>query len=114
MKIKETSGEKMVQRNLNGFPNGVTVGTNDHGAANRTVIGQLSIGDNVEIPRVEVLRSWRDDSLGDFLRVVDSVLRLRRSALGGERGGEWALAEVVAPPENRGGTARDGGGRGRG
>jgi len=54
MKIKGTSGEKM-QRNLNGFPNGVTVGTNDHGTANRTIIGQLSIGDNVEIPRVEVL-----------------------------------------------------------
>jgi len=48
------------------------------------------------------------------LRVVDSVLCLRRRTLGGERGGEWPLPEVVAPPENRAGTARDGGGRGRG
>jgi len=54
MRIKGTRGDKM-QRNLNGFPNSVTVGTNDHGAANRTIICQLSIGNNVEIPRVEVL-----------------------------------------------------------
>lgn len=107
--------ELHIQILLNGFPNGVTVGANDHCAANRTVICQFGIGDDVEVPRVEVLRAGRDDSLRDSaLRVLDSVLGLRRRTLGGEGGSERARAEVVAPPQNRRRTASDGGGRGRG
>lgn len=92
--------------NLNRFPNGVTVRTNDHCATNRTVIGEFGVGYDIEIPHVEVLRPGRDDSVGDsVLRVVDSVLCLRRRrALGGEAGGEWSRkweVAVAAAPENR-------------
>lgn len=98
---------------MNGFPNGVTVGTNDHGAANRTVIGELSLLNDVEVPSIEVLRPRSDglvlDSV-DFLS-VDSVIGLGYRGLSGEGGREYWSTEdaVVVAAENSRRTAGDGG-----
>ncbi|MED6120562.1 hypothetical protein PIB30_021883 [Stylosanthes scabra] len=56
--------ELQIQIFLNGFPDSITIGTNDHGVATRTVIGELGVSYGVQqVLSVEVLRSWSDDCL---------------------------------------------------
>ena len=47
--------DSSVNLGLNVFPNGVTVGTNDHGAANRAVVGHFGLGYDVLVPTGKVL-----------------------------------------------------------
>lgn len=103
--------ELHVQIVLNGFPNGVTVGTNDHGASNGTVISELGGINDVEVPSIEVLRPRRDGSVLDAapLAAVDSVLGLRRRALCRGPDGERRRPDMVAPPRSRRVPGGDGG-----
>lgn len=55
--MNEIIGEKK-KEDLDRFPDGITVGANDHGAADGAIVGELGVGDDVEIPGVEVLRPW--------------------------------------------------------
>lgn len=64
--------------NLNRFPNGITVGSNNHGATHRTIVSELSVGNDIQVPSVEVLRPRRYDSVS--VR-VDSALRVAIDSL---------------------------------
>ena len=67
-----------IRINLNRFPNGITVGANNHGATHRTIVSELSVGNDIQVPSVEVLRPRRDDSVS--VR-VDSALRVAIDSL---------------------------------
>lgn len=53
------------RKDLDGFPNSITIRANNHSTTNRTIIGELSIGNNVKVPSIEVLRTRGN---GFFLR----------------------------------------------
>lgn len=104
---------KWAKSYLNCLPNGITVGANDHSTPNRTVISQLGVCYNVEIPSIEILR------LGCYGLVLNSTLRSR--VFGHRRyyllcGGagefcrrEGSESEAVAVPEKEWGTSGGGG-----
>src|SRR2546422_9847669 len=52
--------EHRVQGALHQLPHAVAEGPDDHAAADRRVIGQLRLLDDVGIPLAEVPRAWRD------------------------------------------------------
>lgn len=114
--------ELNIQIILNRFPNGITVGSDDHSTTNRAVIGELSVGNDVEVPSIEVLRPRRYGSVLNSGLLVRAFAGFRRnlflgSALGGEIGGSerpQREAEAVVAPENRRRAEASGGGRGGG
>ena len=69
---------------------------NNHGATHRTIVSELSVGNDIQVPSVEVLRPRRDDSVSvqvdSALRVaIDSLFltrRLRRRSFLSRR--EWS------------------------
>lgn len=110
--------ELQIQVILNGFPDGVAVGPDDHGAADRAVVGELSVGDYIEVPGIEVYRPGGHRPLRSrgWLSVRRLLRRRRRRSLlfgealsgepsaasAGERGGE--LANRWAEKGGRGGS----------
>lgn len=114
--------ELNIQIILNRFPNGITVGSDDHSTTNRAVIGELSVGNDVEVPSIEVLRPRRYGLVLNSGLLVRAFAGFRRnlflgSALGGEIGRcerPRREAEAVVAPENRRRAEASGGGRGGG
>lgn len=97
--------ELNIQVILNSLPNGITVWTNNHGATNGTIIRELSVSNNIEVPRIEVLRPRSDDSVlvNSVLLASHSVVRLSRTrslALCSESSGK-RRPEVELPERSR-------------
>ena len=67
---------------LDGLPDGVAVGADDHGAPHWPVVRQLGRGDHVRVPGVEVRGPGRHLPLP----VAAAGLRPRRRRRGGARG----------------------------
>lgn len=54
--------EKKRNRYLDGLPDSIAIGADDHGTPDGAIVGELGGGDDVEVPGVEVLGARRDEA----------------------------------------------------
>ena len=103
--------DKTSKVHLNCFPNSVTVWSNNHSTPDRAIIGELGVGNDVEIPGIEVLWPRRYGSFGASIFGHRGNLLLGGEIGGGEK--PRTEADTAVSPENRRWPGRDAGRRRR-
>lgn len=86
-----------IQIILDGFPDGIAIGANDHGATDGSVVRELGPGNDVKIPGIEVLRARSDEA---FFVLVLLLLLLNFACytlcgeIAGDGGSSWFMREM--------------------